>query len=306
MIVDGTIVGMHQVCPEKMNLQIEQGWRPRYVEIAKNFGACLHQGLAVWYRAHDLAKALIAINESWPTNVAGGGDDYRTKAKCLEVMRDYAHWYPAENFSIIGAPDNPIIEKAFCLSTGMHAECISCVDGEISSAELSACANCGAELECIDYGGIFDGLIDFSGQVLVLDHKSTSKLGDYYFEQFRPHSSTTGYIWAAQQISGRKVQGALINAIGIYAKGETSFKRQITTRTADEINEWLRDLRSVCTQILRSRRSGRWEMRTSGCVTKYGRCEFHQVHQLGHAKEREKLLQQDYVVQPWDFLRQER
>ena len=36
-------------------------------------------------------------------------------------------------------------------------------------------------------------------------------------------------------------------------------------------------------------------------MTKYGACQFHDVHVLAHPSEREKRLETDYVRDEWDY-----
>lgn len=275
MKVDNFALTNYQTCPGKYDLRIRQGWTTRRRSSALGFGGAFHEGLAVWYKTHDLAAALTAIAQSWDDTVSI--DDYRTKEKCIQVMIEYVKRYPQENFQVVGFPEHPMIEVPFCLDTGMTTD-----DGEP-----------------IEYGGIFDGLVDFNGQIWVFEHKTTSQLGSYYFDQFKPNNQVTGYIWAAAQLSGRKVSGAIINAIGVYKTGATKFERGMTARHEQDLSEWLANVRLVCNQIKRSEREG-FSLSTNAC-TLYGKCEYHSVHVLGHAVERQKRLEQDFIVEAWDF-----
>lgn len=276
MKIDNFALTNFQTCPAKYDLRIRQGWTPRQRSAALGFGGAFHEGLATWYKTGDLSAAITAIAEKWDDT--SSAEDYRTKEKCVTVMIEYAKRYPSENFRIVGLEEgHPMIEVPFVLDTGMTTD-----DGEP-----------------IEYGGIFDGLVDFNGQLWVFEHKSTSQLGSYYFEQFKPNNQVTGYIWAAEQLSGRRVHGAIINAIGVYKSGATKFERQPTARNPQDIVEWLANLRLVCNQIKRAEKEG-FSLSTGAC-TLYGKCEFHSVHVLSHAAEREKRLEMDYQIDAWDF-----
>ncbi len=275
MKVDNFALTNFQTCPSKYDLRIRQGWTTRRRSSALAFGGGFHEGLATWYKTHDLAAALTAIHEKWDETVSI--DDYRTKEKAIQVMIDYVKRYPSENFQVVGAPERPMIEVPFCLDTGLVTD-----DGEP-----------------IEYGGIFDGLVDFNGQIWVFEHKTTSQLGSYYFDQFKPNNQVTGYIWAAEQLSGRRTQGAIINAIGVYKTGATKFERGMTARHPQDLVEWLENVRLICNQIKRAEREG-FSQSTNAC-TLYGKCEYHSVHVLSHPSEREKRLEQDYLKEAWDF-----
>ena len=274
--VDNFALTNFQTCPAKYELRIKQGWTTRRRSSALSFGGGFHEGLAVWYKTYDLAQALTAIVEKWDDTVSV--DDYRTKEKAVQVMIEYVKHYPQENFKVVGIESGaPMIEIPFVLDTGMV-----CEDGDP-----------------IEYGGIFDGLVDFNGQLWVFEHKTTSQLGSYYFNQFKPNNQVTGYIWAAEQLSGRKVQGAIINAIGVYKTGATKFERGMTARHSQELKDWMENVRLVCNQIKQAERTG-YSQSTNAC-TLYGQCEYHSVHVLGLPIERQKRLEQDYLKEAWDF-----
>lgn len=297
MKIDNFALSMHQSCPAKYQLRMKEGWTSRRRSGALGFGSALHIGLAAWYRTGDPGKSLQAINEAWPDNMPI--DDWRTKEKCLVTMAEYIKMYPSETFKIVGMPENPVIEIPFTLDMGFYLPCL-CGDESKNVPEDAECKSCGANREPLEYGGIYDMLVDFSGQLFVVDHKSTSVLGPSYFNQFNPNNQMTGYIWAATQLSGMKVTGAIINAIGVMKTGKTKFEREITSRSPEAIEEWKRNVYVEACNIREHERLGFFPMRTQAC-TMYGLCEYHGVHTLQHAAERVKRLEADYVRETWDY-----
>jgi hypothetical protein len=264
---------------------------------ALGFGGAFHEGIAEWYRTGQISAALLAIESSWPANTPV--DDWRTKEKCLQTVIEYTRKYPEENFQFVEGPDGPLVEKSFTLSTGLYLNCNKC-GWSPSRPTCGWCNECGEPMEEIEYGGIIDGLVEFSGQVYILEHKTTSQLGSYYFNQFKPNNQITGYIWGAGLLSGQRVGGAIVNAIGVYKSSATKFERQITSRSDTEIQEWLHNLKHSCQKIRDCERAGYWPLHTGSC-TLYGRCEYHSVHVLGTPTEREKILEQDYVQDEWSY-----
>lgn len=275
--LDNTALTAHQTCPAKFDLRINQGWAARFRSGALTFGGAFHAGLAEWYRTGQRDLAFNAIVAAWePT---ANDEDWRTLEKCLRTMDEYTRVYPAEAFVPVRDPEgNAMIEIPFSLDTGL-----------VTSQGVP-----------IEYGGIFDGLVDYGGQVFVLEHKTTSMLGQYYFDQFRPNNQVSGYVWAASMLSGRKVNGALINAIGVFRVGKSKYERQFTTRTEHEMDEWKMNLVSTASEIVHHQQTGYWPMRTSAC-TLYGRCEFHSVHSLATQTERANMLELEYEYNPWDY-----
>jgi len=294
---------MWQACPAKYFLRIHEHWATRRKSAALGFGGALHEGLAEWYRTGSQAKAVEAIVDAWPA--AMPVDDWRTKEKAITVMAQYMKQHPQETFQIVGAPHAPMVEVTYTLDTGLCLDCDQCGwhftrDQAVLVDEVLHCPVCGAILEVIEYGGIFDTLVEFSGVVYVLEHKTTSRMGSYYFDQFKPNNQVAGYCWAAGKLSGKRVGGAIINAIGIYRVGATRFDRQITTRSDSDIERWLTNLRATCQMIRDCERRGYWPQFTQSC-TMYGKCEYHDVHVLSTDIEQEKFLEQQYVRQEWSY-----
>lgn len=295
MKIDNFALTTFQSCPAKYLLRIREGWTSRRKTAALGFGGAVHVGLAEWYRSRDPHKVFGAIEATWPDNHPV--DDYRDKQKCLQVLSDYIKTYPKETFTVVGVPDHPMIECTFTLDTGMFLDCEQCGSPEVNGHR---CANCSKDVEPIEYGGIFDGLVEWGNTVYVLEHKSTSQLGPYYFNQFKPNNQITGYVWAAEQLSGRRCGGAIINAMGVYKASATRFERQVTNRSSAEIAAWLRNVKHSCQMIREAERTGRWPMFTPSC-TQYGLCEFHNVHILGDAKDQQSRLETDYVRDNWSY-----
>jgi hypothetical protein len=276
MKVDNFALSMFSTCPAKYALRIREGWSAGRPSAALGFGGATHEGLAAWYRTHDIKQMLLAVDEAWPS--AMPIDDWRTKEKCLRLMTEYCKEYPEESFRVVGFPENPLIECTFTLDTGLRLD-----DGEI-----------------IEYGGIFDGLVEFADSVYVLEHKTASKYDTYYFDRFKPDNQTSGYVWAAGEMSGRRVGGAIINGIFIYKASATKFERRITTRSPQDISAWLENVRRICQMIRDCERKGEWPMFTGSC-TQWGLCEYHAVHVLSTATEQQRLLEQDYQRTTWDY-----
>src|SRR5437867_2986696 len=151
-------------------------------------------------------------------------------------MIKYVGQYPYETFRVIGWPEDPLVERTFTLRTGLYLDCQCGPQAKIVTPDNTTpmCTKCGEHLEEIEYGGIFDGLVEWDSSVYVLEHKSTSQLGSYYFDQFKPNNQITGYIWGGGTLSGMRVGGAIVNAIGVYKASPTKFERQITNRSKED------------------------------------------------------------------------
>lgn len=302
MKIDNYALNLFQVCPEKYRLRIKKGYTSRRKSAALGFGLAFHAGLAGWYRTKSRVEMTKAVENAWPDGMPV--DDFRTKQKCIETLLAYTKEYPDETFQFVQGTSGPLIEVPFTLHTGLYLPCSMCWTLDISGKDDPLCSECHSLKEPIEYGGIFDGMVHFSGTLYVLEHKTTSQLGDSYFDQFRPNNQVTGYVWGGSGLSGQRVGGAFINAIGVYKSSAPKFKRQVTVRSEEEIAEWLKTVYADCVEIRRYERmfgvDTPWPMRTNACTT-YGKCEYHRVHSMPHQKQRLVVLDQDYVQDYWDF-----
>jgi hypothetical protein len=270
--------------------------------------------MAEWYRssvegipnAERLARAQNAISEGWSSEMPA--DDYRTKDKCITVMREYAATYPSETWTVVRGATGPMVEIPFCLPLGAYLECLEChaaTSVARNNPETSTCHICNSDREPIEYGGIMDGVITHSGMNYVLEHKSTSMLGDFYFQQFLLSGQVSGYCWGADNLGLDNIQGCYINVCGVYRKGETKFQRQPAARQAEQIVKWRKDVITKCNAIARARRTGEWDYSPKAC-TMYAGCEFLPVHSLPQEADQQRVLHSDFVVKPWVFSEEHR
>lgn len=268
--IDNFALTTHQACPAKYQLRIVDHWEPRTKGAALGYGAAVHAGLAKWYEGRPLIEALEAIRLAWPASHPP--DDFRTVTKAQELLMKYVREYPSESFKVVR------VETAFTLDLGR-------------TTELGT---------PIEYGGIFDTLVDFNGMLYVLEHKTTSELGNYYFHQYNPNNQVTGYVWAASILSGRKVGGAIINALCTTKGGNIKFERQITNRSEQDIENWKNDVAAECSEIERNKIKGFFAKRTINC-SQYGGCPYRAVHTLSTEKEQRSRLETEYVRSEWDY-----
>lgn len=274
--IDNYALSTYQSCPSKFDLRIRQGYSTAFQAAALNAGIVLHTGLETWYSTSNLDLSIEAMSNAWPDGHPI--DDWRDESKARDTLRQYTNEYPSELWSVVGKDtSNPMVEVSFTLPTGRTTS-----DGYE-----------------IHYGGIFDLLIQFNGQLYVVDHKTTTALGDYYFDQYKPNNQMTGYTWAATQLSGQRIGGVMINAIAWSKTKPARFARQITTRTPAEISEWLDNLTDVCNQIAYSERTNTWPKATGSCLAYNSRCPYYRVHTLDN-RTGLKVLESDYIIQHWN------
>lgn len=324
MKVDNTMLSTFDDCMLKYKESMEDHWSSRFQGGALGHGIAIHAGLAAWYQGlldgksknQRIDEGIAEIQRTW--NPEHPRDDYRTLERAQKLLLKYIETYPQESFKILAVevpfavPLTPPAwldcANSFLVRDDNYPHFVIPYIGEPrwncpgKSDAAGLCGHCGRECEPIEYGGIYDLLVQFGASTIyVVDHKTTSQLGSTYFLQFNPNNQITGYVWGAEQLSGRKVAGAIINAMCLTTAGNMKFERDMTARTPADLAEFRSDVIWKCNAIAQARRTGVWPKSTSMCQGKYGMCGYHSIHVLADEGERQLRRETDYVKRVWDF-----
>lgn len=317
MKIDNTALKLFQACPLKYKTRMVDHWTSRYKSGALGYGGAVHEGLKAWYQGEldgltvlqRVEAAQAAIDISWPADHPI--DDYRTKSKAMELMAKYIQEYTLESFKVL------MVEVPFSYEIGRYIlHCYECGRESVplqyedrTIVHTNKCSFCKSPLEPIEYGGIFDTLVQYgSGSmstIYILEHKTTSQLGGLYFHQYHLDNQITGYTFGAQGATGKLVGGAIVNALCTTSSGKISFKREIIGRTAADLERWRDDVAATCNEIKRCERNGHWRITSDHCMNKYGLCEYQSVHVLSNPDEQRRRLEVDYIREEWDFERRD-
>jgi len=278
-------------------------------------------------------------------------EDYRNYNWALEVIRRYNNKYQQEDFKVLeytspqpchqckgkGAVQklNETGEEEskpcfFCEETGqskMMVELPFTVDlfwweGIVPTAALAE----GFPAEQIFYSGdgfakvqirvLYCGRIDLphilDGSLFVMDHKTTSMLGNGFYEQMRMSAQQKGYCWSFEQLTGQKVRGYQVNTIRVkeppkyVTEGKASSRTgKVTTAESwwdeslqrekyllsdGELNEWHRNTIGLIKEFFWHYQNDYFPKKTSWCVSKYGKCTYYDVCSLFPSEQRGILL----------------
>jgi len=170
---------------------------------AINFGSAFHLFLEHRYRNHgvdeikdkdkfinETSSILTRFFEDHPTPL----EDWRGANWAMEMVKKYMERYPLEEFTLLhDKADKPLVELPFALPLYTHKSSL----GEIP----------------IIYTGRIDLPNAFDKEIWVTDHKTSSMLGQSFFDRMKRSAQQKGYCWSFEQLTGLKVTGYMINAI---------------------------------------------------------------------------------------------
>jgi hypothetical protein len=109
---------------------------------------------------------------------------------------------------------------------------------------------------------------------------------------------------AASAAIGEKITKAIINTLVVPSgtkpvEPDKHFVRRITMRTEADFEEWRVTLRAAVAEIRRSRQTGIWPQRPSGCFSYNRQCEYWDLCTVAPVS-REGIIRAQFTVDPWD------
>jgi len=148
------------------------------------------------------------------------------------------------------------------------------------------------------YSGRID-LPNLRGALDILDHKTSSMLGQSFFDRMKMSAQQRGYCWSFEQLTGQKVKSYTVNGIrtkeppqyvtdGKPLKGRSStpaswwgesLQRETYYLKDGELAEWKENTIAMVEEFFWSYARGYLPMRTSYC-TMFGRCQYFDVCSL--------------------------
>ncbi len=162
------------------------------------------------------------------------------------------------------------------------------------------------------YHGFIDLLVSQRGLLKVMDFKSTSQLGQSYWDDKKAIAQPKGYCHAIQELLSIKPHGYIIRAIrtipppkyvteGVPSK-KGEFKRisdwwdeSLSEQSFDlgegETEEWKQNAIEQVKGFLHNYQNQFFPQQKTICVGKYGRCQYYEICGTFPIKDREVLLQ---------------
>jgi len=290
---DSTSLGWLKECPRKYQYHMIEQWRGRGESIHLEYGILYHAALEEYDRmkleggmSHDDAVRWVVrelLTKTWRDGLPWRGAkdlpaDDKASLKSRENLVRTVVWYlnkfkddPAKTL-MHPVTGKPMVELHFQFE----------IEGGYSLC------------------GYLDRVVEFQEQPFVMDRKTTtSTLGSYYFEQFDPDNQMSVYTVASQVAFHTPVKGVIVDAAQI-AVGFSRFVRSFVFKTADQIDEWMKDLYVYLEQARGYAERGYWPQNDKSCH-KYGGCAFREICSKS-PQVREKFLETHFQREPWNPL----
>jgi len=254
-IYDASCISDYLHCPKLFYWRWVRGLVPKEEPAPLFFGRVMHEALKVWYETGDKG---LALKEFDAIPAIGIGDDRRTKEHGIVIFEEYLSRWGQESWEVLQ------LEKEFQLDM---------LNGK-------------------KYAGRLDEVVKWNGQIYVVDHKTTSQLGAYFFKGFRPSVQMDGYSYACRKIWGQ-CSGVVINGISIAAKPKERFGRDVSVRTPDELDRFAVQFDLWTDMIEMSLSSKVFPMFYTAC-NNYGSCRYWDLCVYGETGMEDKFKCEGY------------
>jgi hypothetical protein len=216
------------------------------------YGRGVHATLAAHYEGKSAGKALLEFQKIWNEEVTpyetdmSEEDSKRNPARWAETFVLYRQQYREEPFRVLN------VEAPFFLPLN----------------------------DRVAIGGIIDLLIEYLGQTMVVDHKTTSVTYPSYFASFNPNHQFSTYLLGASKILKKPVTTCYVNCIVTHRsemRPDKLFMRVPTTRSPAQ-HEMMRDEITGWWSIVQDcRRTNNWPRNDDRCQRWAGGCDYHDL-----------------------------
>lgn len=284
-----------QTCLRKAHYALNMNLKAKEESSALAFGTSIHKALEHWYqlpveervlpKSLDEEAELMGFGQGLEEPARHGAleairqfclarpqvlsqlpeGDKRSLPAGVRILKAYFRHYAQDGFTVYKDNNGPVLERRAELA----------LPGELTMAD-------GTQVVIV-YFGTIDVVLQHrdSGVICVADHKTTSALGQEFYQRCKPNHQYSGYVWLAQQSLGIDTKMFMINGIQT-AKTKTEFARQITERTGDDFQELHMAVYQAVDRFLRAENFG-YPMTAPNPCSMYGGCQYRKICELPEA-----------------------
>jgi hypothetical protein len=282
---DSTTLSALKKCPRYYHLRYVEGWTNEsgihlfwgneFHKALEEFDIALATGVSYNDVCANVLASLLARIHSWNPNPRTKSEELKSKEFLVRsVIWYFDHYRDDPAKTLILADGKPAVELNFNFELDFGP--YSTRKYPITQEELDRVggdANRPLQTQPYSLCGYLDRVVEFSGDLFVMDHKTTTTTpGSYYFDRYDLDTQMSLYTLASRVLLQSPIRGVIVDVAQI-AVGFTRFVRGWTYRTDEQLTEWLEHSKVWMDQAESYAISDFWPMNESSC-DKYGGCEF--------------------------------
>lgn len=255
MILDYTTISDFLTCRKRHYWRHRRNVVPIQRSLALLFGAALHIGFKVFYTEGDPIEAFKEAYQ--PSDIPD--KEKRTVEHGMDILTKYMEQYRTNPFTVVECNGSHLVQLS----------------------------------EDVTYACRMDAVIRWQGgSIYVMEHKTTSGLGYYFFDNFTLNHQVDGYTMGCKDKYG-ECEGVLVDAISTAKNPKDRFLRDIVTRTIDQQKNFTKEVIDIARNIEYAIEKDSFPMNKSMC-SYYGACPYRQLCLHGEG------AMDMYEVSVWD------
>lgn len=305
LLIDNSFLEAFTACPRRSQYSYLDLRVQATENAALNFGTAIHAALEYRYvncrnqpmTSEDEQKCYDLMLEPYFRDHPMPEGDHRTLDFAMEILKEYNMRRVVEPFNLLTDKEGKVmVEKTFALPL---------MEVEVLDTKIP-----------VLYCGRIDLPTMRDGQIVVMDHKTASMLGDRYFDGQKVSPQFEGYSWAFQKITDLPVAGFEINALrtkekpGRPQKGSWSdwwddcFQRHLEYLKPNQLEEWEENTKALVREFIYHVTQGYLPQKKKAC-TMYGKCPYYDICYLPSNQREQELMSEKFQDNTWSPLKQD-
>lgn len=289
---DSTSLGYLKTCPRLYYYTQLEGWTSKEDSVFLRFGIEYHTALQEYAlgRAkgwkHEQTLRAVILNTFQRTFGWNPEHKNRTKLNLIKLLVWYLDFYNKDKPDAAVThilPDGKVaVEQSFRFELDFAPKTVI---NNISKQPYVLC-------------GHIDRIVEYSGSLWAMDHKTSTFVPHYYLKNIEPHNQFSLYSFAAGVVLGQSVKGVLVDVAQVVTNDKPAFERAFTLRSNDQIKEWVGDLHFWFGLAEEYSKYNYYPQNDTAC-DKFGGCRFREVCSRS-PQVRTEFLKADFVQLPED------
>lgn len=301
--INSSSLSVLQECKRKAKYLLHEGWKPEHESPATLFGRAAHKALEIFYSGNPSERILPKLEE---LELIGFGHVSESQGLIQRAIKGFCE--VAKPLAPLPDSDKRSIQNGIWT---LHCYFKSFIDdpyiclvdehGHLTERAFTVRLFDSDDLQ-IDYFGTIDLIVrhQTTGEIMVCDHKTSSVVGNDFYNRLKPNAQYTGYLYGAMNALGIQTNSFLVNCLQVKPKPKTTrgqephFPRQITTRDENDFEEFRETVVASVREYLNSIEKNHWPLGSTTICANWGGCSYLQVCSAPLAM-RENILKAKFI-----------
>jgi hypothetical protein len=314
---DNTMISTYKECPRKFYFAHKRHWRLAGAAMPLIFGLAWHEAQNVIWGGYQF----VTSDKITEDDLVESAMDEFNRVWADEGLTPWGDMSPDEQEKV--GQRNPMVAKEM-LYAYLDKRRFILELAKIISVEQPFAVPIYPNRPDLWYIGRLDKNVEFNGEHLVIEHKTTSEykidggFKNQFVDSFFPNSQVDGYIYAANMLDS-KVKQVWVDAALVHKKVHDAFKFIPVVKNPEQLDGWLFDTQEWIRRIEED--TAKWEgeeqsgstmqcfpKNTNACQGKYGTCTYRSICTAYSNPEVHDLPEGfiEFVWAPFDVLHMEK